>query len=90
MIYVIHFSRRLHHARHYIGFCDGDESAVARRLEKHRTKKGARILAACVEKGIRFRVVAILPGNRYKERRLKRHKNGPRFCPLCRRKKRTR
>jgi len=37
------------------------------------------------ERGIGFVVAATWPGSRSFERQIKRRKNAPRYCPICRR-----
>jgi len=83
MIYLIHFSEPLAHARHYIGFVDGDIDQVAARLHEHRAGRGARILAACNRSGIRYDIVATFPGDRTEERRMKKYHKGSQHCPIC-------
>lgn len=41
-------------------------------------------MAAAEAAGIEFTIALTHPGDRAFERRLKRAKNTPRFCPLCR------
>ena len=36
MVYLIHFSEKLHHAQHYIGFVDGD---LLQRIALHRASR---------------------------------------------------
>lgn len=92
MLYLIHFERPLgtekHQASHYLGFVEGDEAAVQARLEEHRAGWGAKITAACNQRGIHYDVARILPGDRTEERRLKNHNNLGRMCPICSPKKR--
>jgi predicted GIY-YIG superfamily endonuclease len=83
MIYLIHFSEPLSHARHYIGFVDGDIDQVQARLAEHRAGWGAKILAECNRRGIAYDVVATRPGDRAEERRLKRYHKGSQICPIC-------
>lgn len=89
MIYLIHFSEPLAHARHYIGFVDGGPDQVAARLAEHRAGWGARILAERNRRGIAYDVVATMPGDRGEERRLKNYHKGSQICPICSPKKRT-
>lgn len=80
-VYLIHFDRRHRHAGHYLGFADGD---VEKRLEKHRTGRGARLLAILALEGIGWRLVRVWEkGDRTFERRLKNRKESPRLCPVC-------
>jgi hypothetical protein len=84
--YLIHLDRRpgsghpLGTAGHYVG----QTVDLDRRLETHRAGKGARLLAAAVERGIGFDVVRTWPGGRETEKRIKRQRNAPRLCPACR------
>jgi len=69
-------------ASHYLGWADD----VDARMAEHRAGRGARILAACVQRGIGFGVVRTWAGvDRTFERRLKRQHNAWRLCPRCRR-----
>jgi len=53
------------------------------RLELHKAGKGARLTQVAVEDGIDLQLVRTWNGSRTLERRLKRQKNSPRFCPIC-------
>jgi predicted GIY-YIG superfamily endonuclease len=67
-------------AGHYLGWADD----VDARMAEHRAGRGARILAACVARGIAFDVVRTWAGaDRSFERRIKRHHNAWRLCPRC-------
>jgi predicted GIY-YIG superfamily endonuclease len=81
MIYILEFEQPLGNARHaasyYIGYCE--EGRLEDRLQQHRSGGGAAITRACVERGIGFEVIITLPGDRSKERQLKRRKNTPRL-----------
>lgn len=80
IVYLVHFSRPYHHARHYLGWTQNlDERLVA-----HSLGRGAKLLAAVSLAGINFEVVRIWEDKtRHFERKLKKQKNGPRFCPVC-------
>lgn len=82
-IYLIHFSRPYKHARHYLGYTTNLEE----RLECHRSGDGhsARLMQVITEAGIPWELVRTWQGSRKDERRLKRQKNSPRLCPICRR-----
>ena len=81
MVYPIHFTEKLHHAQHYIGFVDDD---LMKRIALHKANKGAKLLAAVNEKGIEWKVVRAWRGaDRHFERKLKNQKNAKRFCPVC-------
>jgi len=82
MIYLIHFERPLHHARHYLGFCE--DGGLEARLERHATGRGSKLMKAVQQAGIRWCVVRTWPdGTRDEERRLKNRKNTPCLCPVC-------
>jgi hypothetical protein len=81
MIYLIHFDRPLHHARHYLGYCADGTLEV--RLIRHRAGRGARLLAVLRELNIGWRVVRVFEGDRKIERRLKANSR-VRLCPVCR------
>ena len=82
LLYLLCFRERLgtdkHSIKHYLGFT-WDLDA---RLEKHRAGQGARITEVLKERGIRFDVAAVWPGNRGIENQLKLH-SATRICPRC-------
>jgi predicted GIY-YIG superfamily endonuclease len=79
-VYLIHFETRLHHAGHYLGYCDD----LGRRLAQHRGGNGARLMEVISSAGIAWKVVRTWAGDRAFERRLKKRKNTPRrLCPVC-------
>lgn len=80
MIYLIHFAKPFKHAKHYMGFTDGDIDA---RINRHRAGDGSKLLRAVKQAGIGYRVVRTWSGGRLFERRLKRRKNTPKLCPIC-------
>lgn len=79
-VYLIHFDRPYHHAQHYLGWA----SDLDARLTRHRSGKGARLLAVVTAAGISWRVVRTWIGGRGYERRLKRRHGPYRLCPVCR------
>jgi predicted GIY-YIG superfamily endonuclease len=90
MIYVLHFDRKLAHAGHYVG----STKTLFKRLKRHAKDGGARILQACREQGIEWRLGGLMMVEEslfadsketrvQKERRLKNQHNGKRFCQLC-------
>lgn len=80
-VYLLHFSRPLHHARHYVGFTSG---TLADRLSKHADGSGARIMAALGRVGIGWDCVRHWDNvTRAFERRIKLDKNVSRLCPIC-------
>lgn len=85
MVYLIHFSKKLAHAQHYIGFAEND---LEQRIEKHKAGTGAKILKACNEAGIEWDVAEVWPeGDRTFERSLKNKKKSSCLCPICQAKK---
>jgi predicted GIY-YIG superfamily endonuclease len=84
-IYLLHFDRPLHHARHYLGWTEN----LDERLAAHESGSGACILAACRASGIGWRLARTWTGTRHEERRLKRCKMAPRYCPTCREERRA-
>ena len=84
MLYLLHFERPYHHARHYLGY-SRDEKTLPKRIEHHANGTGSRLMAAVSAAGIGFAVVRTwADGDRNLERRLKDRKHGPKLCPLCR------
>jgi hypothetical protein len=84
VVYLLHFSEPispLHTAQHYLGWTND----LYRRLRAHEQGHGARLTQVALERGIRWRLAAIWPGDRGYERLLKRRKGAPRFCPICQR-----
>ena len=79
MVYLIHFSSKLHHASHYLGSC----SNLKRRIARHRANDGAKLLRALNLAGIGWRVVRVWAGGRELERRMKRRRCSPAYCPIC-------
>lgn len=79
MVYLIHFSSKLSHAAHYLG----STSNLKRRIARHRANDGAKLLRALNLAGIEWDVVRVWKGGRDLERKMKRHKNSPSFCPVC-------
>lgn len=83
-VYLIHFEKPFKHAKHYIGFSSSKRN-VQLRLDHHRHGRGSRLLRAVAEAGISFDVVRIWEeGDRTFERKLKRRKEAPKLCPICR------
>ena len=86
VVYLLHFSQPLGNpanryalATHYMGTAKD----LGARIAEHRAGQGARITAAAVERSIDFAVVRTWSGGRQLERKLKRRKEDPRLCPVC-------
>jgi predicted GIY-YIG superfamily endonuclease len=81
-VYLLHFDRpypRGKRPRHYLGWAVDLEE----RLQEHRRGEKSRLMLACAQEGIGFRVVRTWAGGREMERRLKRRKAPFRLCPEC-------
>lgn len=82
-IYLLHFSSKLAHSQHYLGFCvDNDPSD---RLTTHLQRtKGAKIVKAAIQAGLGVEVALIIPdADRTFERKLKNRGGAGRWCPIC-------
>lgn len=85
-VYLICFSKKLFHAKHYIGWT---EKPLGVRLADHKSGSGAKILAALVKQKISFKVTRIWENQTgHFERKLKNQKNSRALCPCCGRRKR--
>lgn len=83
MVYLIHLSEPYKHARHYIGFVDGDD-LVEERLIKHKRGIGSKFLRAVNNAGIGYVIARLWPGyTRVQERQLKNRKKAWELCPIC-------
>lgn len=82
MVYLIHFKSKLSHAQHYIGYCE--PTNLGQRIDTHMSGQGSKLLRAATEAGIEWMVVHVWhDADRKFERKLKRRKDTPRFCPAC-------
>ncbi len=79
IVYLIHFEKPLHHAKHYLG----STTDLAARLSDHRSGNGARLMEVIAQAGIGWSVVRIWKGSRQIERRIKNRKAATRLCPVC-------
>lgn len=79
-LYLIHFERPYHHARHYLGLTHD----VAGRIAEHINGGGARLMAVIEAAGVKWELAAVGRGTRLVERRLKLNKYARRICPVCR------
>jgi len=70
-------------ARHYTGWARGGARGLARRLARHGTSEGARLMQVVREAGITWELARTWPGDRNRERQLKRQGGAARRCPLC-------
>ena len=83
VIYLLHFDRAHHHARHYLGWCHSYEGLDSR-FTYHANGHGSRLLGAVSSNGNGWRLARLWKGTRSDERRLKNWKNTPQLCPVCR------
>jgi hypothetical protein len=92
LVYLLHFSQvyvpypealPCACARHYTGFAAGGPRALKRRLAKHGTAEGARLMLAVARAGITWELARTWPGDRARERQLKIQGGAARRCPLC-------
>lgn len=78
-VYLLHFDRPFHHARHYTGWT----TDLQARLEQHRAGRGARLLEVLRDNGIGWELARTWDGTRGRERQLKREGGASRRCPKC-------
>jgi len=81
-VYLIHLDKPLAHARHYVGFA----YFPLRRFSHHLNGSGSRMLAACIERGITFRLARVWrKRTRRFERRMKKRAFGSlqQYCKFC-------
>jgi hypothetical protein len=94
-VYLLHFDRKIGNpdnpraqAQHYIGWTSDLASRIASHLRAERPTPGRNgtfpaIVAAVNRAGIGWQVAATWPGTPLVERQMKRRKNAPRCCPIC-------
>lgn len=82
VLYFLKFSQAIgssrHEAAYYLGWAR-DDVTLERRIKDHRSGRGAAITKAAVASGARLEVVAVMPGNRDDERRIKNSHNHKRW-----------
>lgn len=80
-VYLLHFSRPLAHARHYIGYT---KDGLEERLVRHRAGHGARLVAAAIATGITVTLARAWHGAPRKwELTLKAKGGATALCPVC-------
>src|SRR4051812_29866212 len=79
VVYLLHFHVPYKHARHYLGFAVD----LGKRLEKHGTSAGPRLMQVVKAAGIGWTLARTWSGGRGRERQLKRQGGASRCCPLC-------
>ena len=81
-VYLLSITPPLHHAAHYIGYTDHD--TIDKRLEKHLSGNGAKLIRAAIAAGSTIDIVHVWPGKCRKfERKLKKRGGASRWCPHC-------
>ena len=87
-VYLLHFLQPIGNpanphamAQHYLGTDLSGQRISVQTVGGHRA---ARIVAHVQREGIGFVVARTWPGSRALERQLKRRKNAPKLCPVCR------
>ncbi len=83
-VYLIHLHGQIHHAKHYMGATID----LRNRLSRHAAGLGARLLEVAKDHKIKWVVsrIWIIPENvspYIVEARLKKQRNGMKFCPKC-------
>lgn len=81
IVYLIHFDRPYHHARHYVGFTSDPD----RRFNEHENgNMSSPLLKTATAAGIKWEVVRTWSDKtREFERSIKTMKNTPKYCPEC-------
>lgn len=83
-VYLLCFSRKLHHAKHYLGFAP---KSLKSRVLKHKNGRGSKLTQAVKKQGIKIRLVRVWQDrDRNYERYLKLKKNSKLLCPICNKK----
>lgn len=81
-IYLLHFHRPFHHARHYTGWT----TDVKRRVGEHfdATTHSSHLIQAAATAGIGFDLVRVWENKtRNDERQMKKQGGASRRCPIC-------
>jgi predicted GIY-YIG superfamily endonuclease len=79
-VYLIHLSRPLNGARHYLGF----STDVPKRVKAHKAGRGSPLLGAAEEAKIPWKVVRTWRNrDGYFEQELKRKNDLKDLCPVC-------
>ncbi len=80
-VYLIHFSKPVAHARHYIGYTPDDDPT--RRVDEHRNGTGSPLVRAALRDGASLALFEWRGAGRDFERWLKNQHHTPRLCPFC-------
>lgn len=83
IVYLLHFHRPYHHARHYVGSCRKDLFTF-RMLQHESGGNGSKLMKAVRKAGISWSISQVWEANRDFEQWIKNHiKHTSRLCPLC-------
>lgn len=87
-LYLLHFDRPYHHARHYLGFAR-DIPAMHARIDTHYNatpgdNQHHRLMQAIRAAGISFTLARVWPDGTRADERRKKQRGHARCCPLCR------
>lgn len=81
-VYILHFSEKYYHSRHYIGFTDRD---IETRFFEHIIYHKSPLIDAVIKAKIGINLARVFrEAGREFERALKRRKNTAQICPICR------
>src|SRR5579872_4309337 len=78
-VYLLHFDRPYHHARHYVGFTTNLDERIAR----HRVGHGSPLMRAVHEAGIEFTVSRVWDNVTVRFERRVHRMQAKVYCPMC-------
>jgi hypothetical protein len=78
-VYLLHFNRPYHHARHYVGFTLN----LRRRLVRHQAGKGSPLIEAACNSGIKVSVARVWHNVTVRFERRVHNMHAKYLCPLC-------
>lgn len=85
-VYLIHFNEKIGNSTNAKGMAQhytGSTNDLQARLREHAAGAGAKLMAAVVERGIGWELVATWEGGYDLEKQIKLSHNGTRRCPRC-------
>lgn len=83
LVYILHFTDKLHHAQHYSGYSK-NKRTLKLRIQHHIAGAGSRLCRAVSQAGIGIQLARIFPRkDRNFERKLKNTQHIHRYCPIC-------
>ncbi len=82
LVYLLHLNKPYRHAKHYIGYVE-KEKDLQKRLDRHRSGKGARLLQVVLAAGIDFEVSRIWHDKDRAFERSQKQRGHSRKCPIC-------